>query len=118
VLAIQPRAADEDMPAMFAFEAPAEAPRAPVVSAPSPPSPLKAAPVEPQPPTPPFAAFGRYVDQGTVAVFLQYAGRNIVARPGDRINDQYVLESINERDVTVLYVPLNLRQTLDIGSGR
>jgi len=58
------------------------------------------------------------VDQGTVAVFLQYAGRNIVARPGDRINDQYVLESINERDVTVLYVPLNLRQTLDIGSGR
>jgi hypothetical protein len=69
----------------------------------------------PQAPPLPFRVMGRYVDGGAVVVFLQHNDRNLAVRAGDTIDDQYKVESLDGGTLTLLYTPLNQKQTLEIG---
>ena len=113
VLAIRPRSTDEDAP--NAFGTVGRPPRAKLAAATvkqvKPKVPIEA----PQPPAMPFRVLGRYVDAGEETVFLQHAERNIAARVGDVLSEQYKVESVSAGVLTLIYLPLNLRQTLDIG---
>lgn len=89
-------------------------PPAPVVAAPvamAPPPP----PPPPQAPPLPFRVLGRLVDDGEVAVFLQYNDQNLVVRVGDTVAQNYKVESLQGGTLTLLYTPLNQKQTLDVG---
>lgn len=73
-------------------------------------------PSEPQAPPLPFQVLGRYVENGNAAVFLQHNDQNLVVRVGDTIAEKYKVESLNTGTLTLRYLPLNLLQTLEIGS--
>jgi hypothetical protein len=63
----------------------------------------------------PFQFMGRFVEDGKSAYFLQQDGRNVVARPGEKIDDNYLLESAANGALQFIYLPLNERQTLAVG---
>lgn len=63
----------------------------------------------------PFQFMGRFVEDGKSAWFLQQDGRNVVARPGEKIDDNYLLESAANGALQFIYLPLNERQTLAVG---
>jgi len=88
-------------------------PPAPVVAAPVAVAPPPAPP--PQAPPLPFRVLGRLVDDGEVAVFLQYNDQNLVVRVGDTVAQNYKVESLQGGTLTLLYTPLNQKQTLDVG---
>lgn len=90
--------------------------RAPLAPKVEPPPVPVAPPPPPQVPPLPFRVLGRYVEAGQVAVFLQYNDKNIIARVGDTLGEQYKVESIDSGTLTFLYLPLNQTQTLGIGS--
>jgi hypothetical protein len=113
VLTIRPRSTDEDSP--NAFGTVGHSPRATPASATVKPMKPQALVEEQQPPAMPFRVLGRYVDAGEETVFLQHAEQNIAARVGDVLSEQYKVESIAAGVLTLIYLPLNLRQTLDIG---
>lgn len=124
VVPIRPRTADEEMPPVFATETwsaprlavPVAPPQSQPVHVPAPqPQPMVLPPPSQAPPLP-FKAFGRYLENGKSAVFVQHNDRNLVVRPGDSIDDQYLVEGIDEGVVTLLHIQLNQRQTLNIGS--
>lgn len=119
VLAIRPRSTDGDMPSIFSAQAPVglNATAPPVAQSVQPsPAVVVAEPPPPQAPPVTFKAFGRYVSNGKTAVFIQNNDQNTAVGVGDRIGDLYVVEKIEDRVVTVLYTPLNQRQTLEIGA--
>jgi hypothetical protein len=110
VSAIQPRdraddsasvfsAAQWDSPARVEAVAPREQPTAPA-----------------QAPPLPFRVLGRYVEDGKVAVFLQFRDQNLVVRAGDTVAGHYTVERIEGSAMTLLYVPLKQRQTMDVGA--
>lgn len=72
-------------------------------------------PAPPQAPPLPFRVLGRYVEHGTVAIFLQHNDRNLVVRVGDTIDGNYKIESIASGAMTLVYLPLNQKQTLAVG---
>lgn len=111
VLAIRPRDLGEETPAAFGAPIrPPAAPRPVPVAAPKP----EAAP-PPQAPALPFRVLGRYVDGGEETIFLQQAERAIAVRVGDVLDGQYRVDSLAAGVLTLIYLPLNQRQTLDIG---
>lgn len=112
VLAIRPRGADDDSPSAFGTVSrpPPMKPADAVVAVLKP----EAAAAAPQPPALPFRVLGRYVEAGEETVFLQHAERNIAARVGDVLSEQYKVESISAGVLTLIYLPLNQRQTLDL----
>jgi hypothetical protein len=116
VLRIRPREsagapgdADTVFGAMRWTPPPAPVAAAPVAMAPPPPPP------PPQAPPLPFRVLGRLVDDGEVAVFLQYNDQNLVVRVGDTVAQNYKVESLQGGILTLLYTPLNQKQTLDVG---
>jgi hypothetical protein len=113
VLAIRPRGTDEDSPNAFGTVSrpPRAKPTAAAVKQVKPQALVEAQ----QPPAMPFRVLGRYVDAGEETVFLQHAEQNVAARVGDVLSEQYKVESIAAGVLTLIYLPLNLRQTLDIG---
>ncbi len=76
------------------------------------PAPVEAAP---QAPPVPFRVLGRFVENGVAGMFVQLNERTIVARNGDVINELYKVESISDQTMTVLYLPLNVSQTVNTG---
>lgn len=110
VLAIRPRSADDDLPSAFG-----------TLNRPSPVMPAAAVvPLVPeaavaQAPALPFRILGRHIDAGVETVFLQHAEQNIAARVGDVVSEHYKVESVSAGVLTLIYLPLNQRQTLDIG---
>jgi hypothetical protein len=66
----------------------------------------------------PFRLLGRMDESGRSAVFLQYNDQNLVVRVGDTIADQYRVESLKGNILTLLYLPLNQTQTLDVGGAK
>lgn len=114
VMSIKPRADDPDHPpALFASAAwaPPKEREAPARPSPAPAVVERAAP---QLPSLPFRVLGRFVDESGPGVFLQHNDRNLVVRVGDNVADHYVVEALNEDAVTLRYLPLNQRQTLDL----
>lgn len=63
----------------------------------------------------PFQFMGRYSDDGQTAYFLQMDGQNLLARPGERVTDQYLLEAADDKRMVFIYLPLNQKQILAVG---
>ena len=67
------------------------------------------------PPPLPFQVLGRFVDEGKAAYFLQAGERNVVARPGDTLEERYRFDGVVQGSLQFTYLPLNLKQTLAVG---
>lgn len=70
----------------------------------------------PQAPAAPFRILGRFVEDGVTGLFVQYNDRTLVARAGDLIGDVYKVASIADQSMTVVYLPMNLTQTITTGA--
>lgn len=79
--------------------------------------------VEPPPPPPPkptapplpFKYLGKLVEDGESRIFLAHRERHLIARVGERLAAQYVVETIDEQRLGIRYLPLDELQTLNIG---
>ncbi|MBE3023887.1 hypothetical protein [Janthinobacterium sp. GW458P] len=67
------------------------------------------------PPPLPFQFLGRFVDEGKAAYFLQAGERNVVARPGDTLEERYRFDGVVQGALQFTYLPLNQKQTLAVG---
>jgi hypothetical protein len=97
---------------------------------PPPPPPVSAVPPPPpEPPPLPFVVRSLWLDQrGVLYVVLNAAGKDFLLcakcdnkgflRTGDVLLNDYRIESVNERDVGLLYMPLKRRQQLSFGGKR
>ncbi len=74
-----------------------------------------AAPAPTAPPMP-FQFIGRLDDNRDLQVFLQNGEKLYVVRKGDVIDDTWRIESINDKALSLVYLPLHLTQTLSVGS--
>jgi hypothetical protein len=97
-------AADPFAPANFA-PAPAAVPpaspaRVPVVKAAAPPL--------------PFRYIGRLLQNGKAEVLLMRGERLYSIAAGERIGDDYLVERIGDASISFTYLPLNLKQSLDL----
>ena len=77
-----------------------------------PPPPVIVPPPPPQAPPLPFAYLGKMIDGDMTTVFLTQKDRTHIVRLGDVIENQYKLETIDERKVTFTYLPLQQTQQL------
>lgn len=69
----------------------------------------------PQAPPLPFRVLGRYDESGKTVVFLEHQEQNLVVRAGEKIANDYKVESINDSTLTLRYLPLDQVQTLEVG---
>lgn len=73
-------------------------------------------PVRPMAPPLPFVFIGKMIDSdGKVVVFLSQQGRIHTVSEGDTINGNYHVDSVKAPWMTLTYLPLKTRQTLQIG---
>jgi hypothetical protein len=73
-------------------------------------------PPPPQAPPLPFTYLGRLSQERDTTVFLSIGERNLVVKPGDLIDNTYKVEEVGDSAVVLTYLPMNLRQTLPIGT--
>ena len=80
--------------------------------------PVAVAPVVAAPSAPvlPFQFVGRLHNLGDEQVFLQSGEKLYVVRRGDVIDDIYRIEQISATELSLVYLPLHLSQTLSVGS--
>lgn len=83
-----------------------------------PPPPIVAAPVPPpQAPPLPFKFFGRVVDPDQPASFVLTRGAEMMTvRVGDRIEPSYLVDKFDGSQLHLVYLPLNIRQTIFVGN--
>lgn len=112
-LHIEARVADDDLGNVFAKQS--WAPQSPLKVMAEPAAPARQAAAPSGPPALPFQFMGRFTDDGKTAYFLQIDGQNVVARPGEKINDSYLLDSVSGDTMNFIYLPLNQKQTLVVG---
>lgn len=116
-LAPEPRQAlDGKTPDLFKtaswFVPPPPPPQAPQSKIPPPPPP------PPQAPPLPFAFMGLY-DDGVKPVYLLARGDLVVtASVGEKLDGSYQLEALQGNSLVINYLPLNQKQTLDVGAPR
>ena len=85
----------------------------------APPPPPPAKPEPPPPPSAPplpFSYVGQYRDEGSHQFMLARGNRLITVAVGDNIDRNYRLEGLDNGVLTILYLPLDIRQTLTIGN--
>ena len=70
----------------------------------------------PQAPALPFRFLGRYIEDGQTIVFLLFNEQSLVAKVGDVLQQNYKVQSVTASAMTLVYLPLNQTQTLDIGA--
>ena len=118
-LAIHPRQAleDEEAATLFAKQSwQPETPKKIMLDQQAAQAALPAASVDANAPPPlPFQFLGRFVDEGKAAYFLQAGERNVVARPGDTLEERYRFDGVVQGSLQFTYLPLNLKQTLAVG---
>ncbi|MGK5042846.1 hypothetical protein ACQ4WQ_21165 [Janthinobacterium sp. GB1R12] len=118
-LAIEPRRALEDDEAATLFAKQSWQPETPkkiMLDQQAAQAALPAARVDANAPPPlPFQFLGRFVDEGKAAYFLQAGERNVVARPGDTLEERYRFDGVVQGALQFTYLPLNLKQTLAVG---
>jgi len=78
---------------------------------------VKAPPV-PTPPPLQFKYIGKAIEGNQTWVFLTQADENYIARIGEKIADQYRLDTISDESVTLTYLPLNAKQVLPINDNK
>ena len=79
---------------------------------PPPPQPV----VAPKAPPLPFTLVGRLIDNNQQVVFLASQDRNYVAREGVKLDSNYLVERIEAGRMTLIYLPLDERQFLNLGA--
>jgi hypothetical protein len=73
-------------------------------------------PPPPQAPPRPFVYMGRLNEDQSTTIFLTAGDRNLVAKPGDVIDNTYKIEQVTDSAVVLTYLPMNQQQTLAIGT--
>jgi hypothetical protein len=84
-----------------------------------PPPPPPAKPLPPPPPTAPplpFTYLGRYEDLAKPVIFLVRGDRVLTVSAGDVIEGTYRVDGIVGSTLGLTYLPLNIRQTIDVGN--
>jgi hypothetical protein len=64
----------------------------------------------------PFQFVGRLDDRSDLQVFLQNGEKIYVVRKGDVIDETWRIERISDMELSLVYLPLHLSQTLSVGS--
>jgi hypothetical protein len=77
---------------------------------------VSAAPEKPVAPALPFTYGGRYTEGNNTIVFLKEGEKMRTVRLGDTVNGTYRIEKIDPDAITLNYLPLGQRQTLQTGS--
>lgn len=90
------------------FIAPAPAPISAVIPPPPPPKPTA--------PPLPFTFIGKLDDRHQLQVFLLRGEEVLVVREGDLIGKTYKVQRIEPERMTLVYLPLDIAQTLAVGS--
>jgi hypothetical protein len=91
---------------------------------PPPPRPAKAAPVVLPPPPPPtapplpFTFVGKRFDSGRWEVFVNRGEQTLIVRAGQTIDANYRVDSIQPPRMVLTYLPLDEKQTLNIGGNQ
>ncbi|WP_212624961.1 hypothetical protein [Pseudomonas sp. PP3] len=82
--------------------------------------PVTVAPVVQAPTAPPmpFQFIGRMDDRTDLQVFLQNGEKIYVVRKGDVIDETWKIEGISDLELSLVYLPLHLSQTLSVGSAQ
>ncbi|RON53905.1 hypothetical protein [Pseudomonas frederiksbergensis] len=70
----------------------------------------------PSAPPMPFQFVGKLADRTDLQVFLQSGEKIYVVRKGDVIDDTWRIEGISDVELSLVYLPLHLAQTLSVGS--
>src|SRR6267143_1093478 len=73
-----------------------------------------AAPAAPAPPPMPYRIAGQVVHDGTARVVLARDDRVLTVREGEMLDDDYRVESIKADGVTLVYLPLGVREQLSV----
>lgn len=83
---------------------------------PPPPPPQKTLPPPPPKPPPlPFSYLGKFQDTAAPVIFLVRGDRILTVSAGDVIESTYRVDGIVGTTLSLTYLPLNIKQTLDIG---
>lgn len=69
----------------------------------------------PQAPPLPFHFLGRHEEAGQTTIFLQHNEQNLVVQVGDTLAGQYKVESLKGTTLSLIYLPLNQLQNLEVG---
>lgn len=72
----------------------------------------------PTAPPMPFQFIGRMDDRTDLQVFLQSGEKIYVVRKGDVIDATWKIEGISDMELSLVYLPLHLSQTLSVGSAQ
>lgn len=81
-------------------------------------------PPKPQPPPPPpppsapplpYTYIGKLIDGGKLSIFLSKQDRNFIIKEGDTLEGTYRVEHITPSNITLTYIPLNIKQNMQIG---
>jgi hypothetical protein len=70
----------------------------------------------PSVPPMPFQFVGRLDDRSDLQVFLQNGEKIYVVRKGDVIDETWRIEGISDVELSFVYLPLHVSQTLSVGS--
>jgi len=85
---------------------------------PAPPAPIVQEVIRPSAPPLPFSYMGRMVeDDGHVVVYLAQGSRALSVSIGDTIDNIYHIDSLSSGQLVLTYLPLGIRQTLNIPAG-
>jgi len=72
--------------------------------------------VIPTAPPLPFVFKGKLAEEGEkIAVFLNKQGRSYIVREGDVLDKNYSVDEVRPPVMTLTYLPLNIKQTIQIG---
>jgi hypothetical protein len=86
------------------------------VPPPAPPPPPPAPPPPPTAPPLPFAYLGRFQDKGRAVIFLVKDDRVLTVKEGDIIEGNYRVDGIVGSKLELTYLPLDIKQALNIGN--
>jgi len=102
----------------FAPPRPAPAPAPKPTPAPAVPAPVAAVAPAPAPTAPPlpFVFVGKHFDGARWEVFVSRGEQTLILRAGQTIDPNYRVESIQPPRMVITYLPLDEKQTLNIGS--
>lgn len=73
-------------------------------------------PPPPQAPPLPFRVIGRFSDGVSAAAIVQAGQITHVLRRGDVVERNYRVEEVNDKEATLMYLPLNIIQKLPLGA--
>jgi hypothetical protein len=83
---------------------------------PKPAYPASAEPPRPTPPPVPFTVIGKKLEGTTWEVYLARGDQTYIATQGGDLAGVYRVDAINPTQITLIYLPLNEKQTLQTGA--